>query len=159
MLHEPPFIPVTSAPAAVADALSTVIGGGMERGGPTAAMEAFLRHVAGDEVYSSYDPEGRNRFLANGEVFFGEEMPAMQAFLPSTEQLAQVQVPCVVSSGIENQPLEATGHWFYESSSWLAEALSVELTTSPGAHVPMATHPDLFVDWVRPVLRSLSAPV
>lgn len=159
VLHEPPFIPVTSAPAAVADALSTVIGGGMERGGPTAAMEAFLRHVAGDEVYSSYDPEARNRFLANGEVFFGEEMPAMQAFLPSTEQLAQVQVPCVVSSGIENQPLEATGHWFYESSSWLAEALSVELTTSPGAHVPMATHPDLFVDWVRPVLRSLSAPV
>lgn len=158
VLHEPPFIPVTSDPAAVADALGTVIGAGMEQGGPRAAMEAFLRLVVGDEVYSSYDPEARNRVLANGEVFFGAEMPALQAYMPSTEQLAQVRVPCVVSSGIDNQPLEAAGHWFYEASSWLAEALSVELTASPGAHVPMASHPDLFVTWVRPILRSLSAP-
>lgn len=159
VLHEPPFIPVTSNPAAVADGLGAVIGAGMEQGGPPAAMEAFLRLACGDEVVSSYDPEAKTRFLASGEVFFGGEMPAMQAYLPSTEQLAGVQVPCVVASGIENQPLEAPGHWFNEASTWLAEELSVPLTMSPGGHVPMASHPDLFVDWVRPILRTLSAPV
>lgn len=159
VLHEPPFISVTSDPAAVADALGAVISAGMEQGGPTRAMEDFLRWVAGDEVYASLDPELRTRVLANGEVCFGMELPALQAYLPSTEQLAQVQVPCVVAAGIENQPPESPRHWFYETSSWLAERLSVQLTTSPGAHVPFASHPDAFVDWVRSILRSLSAPV
>lgn len=159
VLHEPPFIPGASDPAAVADALGAVIGAAMEQGGPPQAMEAFLRLMIGAEVYSSYDPEAMTRFLASGEVFFNMEMPAMQTYLPSTEQLAQVQVPCVVASGMENQPLESPRHWFYEASSWLAEGLSVGVTTSPGGHVPMASHPDLFVEWVRPILRSLSAPV
>ena len=110
-------------------------------------------------MYSACDPESTSRFLTNGEVFFGKEMPAMPPYLPSVEQLAEVQVPCVVASGLENQPQEAPGHWFHEASSWLTEALSVPLTMSPGGHVPMASHADLFVDWVRPILRSLSAPV
>lgn len=159
VLHEPPFISVTSDPAAVADAIGEAIGTGMEQGGPPRAMEEFLRLVAGDEVYASVDPELRTRVLTNGEVCFGMELPALQAYLPTAEELAQVQVPCVVAAGIENEPRESPRHWFHETSSWLAQRLSVQLTTSPGGHVPMASHPDDFVEWVRPILRSLSAPV
>jgi len=72
--------------------------------------------------------------------------------------LAQVGVPCVVAAGVENASPESALHWLYEASAWLAEGLPVELTQSPGGHAPQASHPEAFVDWLRPVLRSLTVP-
>ena len=46
----------------------------MAQGGPSRAMELFLRWADGDEVYESLDPDFRDRMLGDGEVLFGIEM-------------------------------------------------------------------------------------
>ena len=159
VMHEPPFVAVTSDPSAVGAALGTLIADSMAQGGPPAAMAAFLKQMVGDVAYASYDPELIARCMGNGEVFFGLEMPAMQPYLPERAQLAQVGVPCVVAVGEENAAPESALHWLYETSAWLAGALSVGLTQSPGGHAPQASHPEPFVEWLRPILRSMTAPV
>lgn len=159
VMHEPPLIPVTSNPPAVGSTLGTLIADGMARGGPPAAMAAFLQGMVGDVAYASYSPELIARCVGNAEVFFGLEMPAMKPYLPDRARLAQVEVPCVVAVGEENAAPGSPLHWLCESSAWLAGALSVELTRSPGGHAPQASHPQPFVDWLRPVLRSMTATV
>lgn len=159
VMHEPPFIAVTSDPDAVGAALGTLIADSMAQGGPPAAMAAFLRAMVGDVAFASYDHELIARCMGNGETFFGLEMPAMQPYLPARAQLSQVGVPCVVAVGEENAASESALHWLYETSAWLAEGLSVELTLSPGGHAPQASHPEPFVQWLRPILRSMAAPV
>jgi pimeloyl-ACP methyl ester carboxylesterase len=158
VLHEPPFIAVTTDPAGVGAALDTLITESMARGGPPEAMAAFLRQMVGEVAYASFDAELIARCTGNGDVFFGLEMPALQPYLPSRAHLSEVGVPCVVAAGEENASPESSLHWLYEASAWLAEGLSVELTQSPGGHAPQASHPEAFVDWLRPVLRCLTVP-
>ena len=157
IFHEPPYAAVTTAPEEVGATLQRVVGEGMATGGPPKATELFLRMVAGDETYESLDPELRNRLLGNGEVLFGMELEAVLAYRPTPEQLAEVKVPCVVASGVDNRDPAATHHWFYEASQWLANGLGAPLVETPGAHVPQASHPQALAETLRPILGELAA--
>ena len=128
----------------------------MAKGGPPAAMELFLRWVAGDEAFESLDDELRIRMLGNGEVFFGLELEDVMSYLPTTEQLAQVKQPCVVAAGVENRDPSTTRHWFYEASQWFASQLGATFIETPGAHVPQLTHPRALAELIRPILRKLT---
>lgn len=156
VFHEPPFLPVTSAADAVGAQMQAVIGEGMAAGGPPAAMELFLRFPCGDEGWESLDAEVRARVVGNAEVFFDLEMPAGLAYQPAPEQLGRVEVPCTVMAGVDNRDPAARLHWLYEAAQWLAAGLGTELVETPGAHVPMWTHPQAFTGMLRPILDKLS---
>lgn len=137
LVHEMPLLTVLADPEPVGRLVGELIGAGMERGGPTAALDAFLRFAYGDELVDQLDPDLRNRMYANAEVVFTIEMPAFQAYRPDEAGLRSLSVPVRVLVG-EDQTVPLFG----EAASWLAERIGTEVLTSPGAHAPHLSHPN-----------------
>ena len=152
IFHEPAFPSGIPDPGPVLAGRKALIEEGMARGGPRAAMEAYLRWVAGDEVYESLDPQLRDRLLGNAEVLFGIEMAAYLAYEPTPGQLAAIRVPRAVTAGADNRDGAAAGHWRYEVAQWLAAHLQTTVIDLPGAHMGYLGQPGHFASALRPVL-------
>jgi pimeloyl-ACP methyl ester carboxylesterase len=153
ILHEPPITAGMSNPEEMTGAIQQVIEGGMQRGGPRGAMEAFLRFFTGDEPFDNLDPQLRERMLGNGETFFGTELGVVDAYRPDEATLAAVEVPVRVVVGTDSAP------FFGEAARWLADRLNVEnveLERLPGGHTCHFDRPDEMVETIRPLLRELS---
>lgn len=156
IFHEPAYA-VTPAGQEAFAGLQQRLGDAMTEGGPSRAMEVFLRWADGDEVYESLDPDVRDRMLGDGEVLFGIEMAQALGYRPMPEQLGAIEVPCAVLAGIDNRDPGATHHWAYDAAQWMAEALDAPLVETRGAHGSMLTHPETFVSTLRSILDRLSA--
>jgi pimeloyl-ACP methyl ester carboxylesterase len=152
IFHEPVFPSGVPDIGAVNAARQARVEEGMARGGPRAAMEVYLRWVAGDEVYESLDPQLRERLLGNAEVLFGVEAAAFIAYDPVPGQLAAIRVPRAVTAGAGNRDSAAAGHWRYEAAQWLAAHLQTTVIELPGAHMGYLGEPENFAAALRPIL-------
>jgi pimeloyl-ACP methyl ester carboxylesterase len=137
MLHEMPLLSVLADPDPVASAMGSVIGAAMQRGGPPAGLEAFLRFAFGDEIVDGWPPEFRDRLLANAEMVFSIELPAFQSYRPDPQLIAACAVPVSVVVGEQQQ-----APFFREAAQWLAGHLGSEVGGSPGAHGPQFSSPE-----------------
>jgi pimeloyl-ACP methyl ester carboxylesterase len=134
LLHEMPLISVLADPGPVAAAIGEIVEPAFGRGGPDAALEAFLRFAWGDAVVSALDPVSRARMLNNGEVAMTIELPTFQSYRPDPRSLA----------GVSARPLvgrEQALPFFHEAANWLAQALDVTVLAAPGAHGSQFDHP------------------
>lgn len=147
ILHEPALISVLARPEEVMGPTQQMVEEAMKRGGPRAAVEAFVRFAAGDENFENLEPELRERMLGNGETLFGIEFGTFESYRPSDETLAEVEVPVQVMVGTESAP------FFGESARWLADRLGVEVAAMSGAHTPYLDHPEEMAQKIRPFLR------
>lgn len=154
IFHEPVFPSGVSDIGAVNAARQARVEEGMARGGLRAAMELYLRGVAGDEVYESLDPQLRERLLGNAEVLFGIELAPFIAYDPAPGQLAAIRVPGTVTAGAGNRDRAAAGHWRYEAAQWLAAHLRTTVIDLPGAHMGYLGQPEHFAKALRPILDS-----
>ncbi len=152
IFHEPVFPSAVSNIGAVNAARQARVEEGMARGGPRAAMELYLRSVAGDEVYQSLDPQLRERLLGNAEVLFGIEMAPFLAYEPTPGQLGALRVPRAVTAGADNRGQAAVGHWRYQAAQWLATHLGTTVIELPGAHMGYLGQPEHFAKALRPIL-------
>jgi pimeloyl-ACP methyl ester carboxylesterase len=152
IFHEPVFPSGVSDIDAVNAGRQRLIDEGMARGGPRAAMELYLRGVAGNEVYESLDPQLRERLLGNAEVLFGIEMAPYLAYEPAPGQLAAIGVPRAVTAGAGNRDSAAAGHWRYQAAQWLAARLQTTVIDLPGTHMGYLGQPEHFATALRPVL-------
>jgi pimeloyl-ACP methyl ester carboxylesterase len=157
VFHEPALAAVLPGGSEILAGLQELVGRGMAEGGPRLAMERFLRWADGDAVYESLDPDVRERMLGNGEVLFGLEMGPALGYVPTTDQLAGIAVPCVVLAGADDRDPTAVHHWLYEAARWLADGLGAPFVETPGAHAPQASHPQELVATLRALLRELGA--
>ena len=82
IIHEPLILAGTTNPQAVTDDLGAMIEQGMAPGRPMAAMELFLRWAQWGSDLEALDPADRDRYLGNGEVFIGVELPPFMAYAP-----------------------------------------------------------------------------
>ena len=153
VLHEPPLGGLSPAAAEPLARIRAVVEDGLARGGPAAAMEAFLRWMTSDAYVDGLPAAQRDRVLGNAEVFLGLEMPALAGYLPSPEQLAAVQVPCVVSAGVEDRDPHARHGWFSAVAEVLGGQLGADLVEVPGSHVPQVTHTRALAEVVRSMVR------
>lgn len=136
LVHELPLLTVLAEPEPVGQMLGELIGAGMARGGPTAALDAFLRFAYGDALVDQLDPAVRDRMYANAEMVFTVEMPAFQAYRPDEDALRSLSVPAHVLVGEEEAvPL------FGEAAAWLADRIGTVVVSSPGAHGAHLSHP------------------
>lgn len=143
IVHEPPLMSVLTDPQPVGEMLGQMIGGAMEKGGPTTALETFLRFAFGDDVFDGWSPELRLRMLANAEMVFGIELPSFQAHQPDPEAIAASTVPITVAVGVDQQ-----APFLVEAARWVADAAGVEVVRVPGAHGPHFTCPGALADTV-----------
>jgi pimeloyl-ACP methyl ester carboxylesterase len=139
ILHEPPLLSVLVDPASVGAMLGELIGTAMERGGPVAALDAFMRFAYGDGVVDAWPPSLRDRMLANADAVFATELPAFQAYRPDEAALATLATMAmlvVVAVGEDQQ-----APFFLEAATWIADHAGVGVTRTPGAHGPQFTCP------------------
>lgn len=150
ILHEPALLSVLARPEEVMEPTQQMVEEAMKRGGPRAAVEAFVRFAAGDENFENLAPELRERMLGNGETLFGIEFGTFESYRPTDEALAEVEAPVQVAVGAESAP------FFGEASRWLADRLGVEIATISGAHTPYLDHPEEMAQKIQPFLRQVS---
>ena len=142
LLHEMPLISVLEDPAPVATAIGEIVEPAFARGGPDAALEAFLRFALGDATVAGLDPETRTRMLGNGEVAMTIELPVFQAYCPDRTALAGVRARPLVGR-------EQALPFFHEAAEWLAQAVGTQVTPAPGAHGPQFDHPRELAELIR----------
>jgi pimeloyl-ACP methyl ester carboxylesterase len=149
ILHEPPMMSTLARPEEVMGAIQEIVEGGMAKGGPRAAVEAFVRFAAGDENFEKLSPELRERMLGNGETLFGTEFGAFESYRPDDATLAAVEVPVQVMVGTDS------AQFFGEAARWLAARLGVEVSTLAGSHAPYVDRPEAVANKIRPFLRQV----
>jgi pimeloyl-ACP methyl ester carboxylesterase len=136
IVHEMPLLSVLADPEPVGTMLGELIGAAMQRGGPSAALDAFLRFAFGDDVVDGWPTELRDRMLGNADHVFAVELPAFQAYRPDEAALASLAVPVVVAVGRDQQ-----APFFLEAAEWIAARAGVGVIRTPGAHGPQFTCP------------------
>jgi len=156
IVHEPPILAGTTNPQAVTADLGAMISQGIAAGGPPAAMELFLRWAAGDATFEATDPADRDRYLGNGEVFCGVELPPTMAYGPAVEAIAHAQVRIVAAGSHASRDPASPHHFLYQATSWLARQVGTDLVELPGAHMAYLTEPAAVAERLRPLLRDLS---
>jgi pimeloyl-ACP methyl ester carboxylesterase len=156
IVHEPPIMAGTANPQAVTTGLGALIEQGMAAGGPPAAMELFLRWAAGDAAFASLDPADRDRYLDNGEVFFGVEMPPFMAYGPAAKAIGDARGPIVAAGSRASRDPASPHHFLYEAASWLARQVGTDLVEVPGDHMAYLTEPAAVAERLRPLLRDHS---
>ncbi|MFF3327855.1 alpha/beta fold hydrolase [Streptomyces sp. NPDC002889] len=156
IIHEPPFVSVSPDADAVGRQLGAVFEEGMAKAALPGAMEALLHWAWGRDGLEAVEPQTRERLLSNAEVFLGMELEAFIEYMPTSEELADVKVPRIVTAGAENRDPAAEYHHGYEESQWLANQMHTELFELPGRHVPYLTHTTALTETLRPLLRTLS---
>jgi pimeloyl-ACP methyl ester carboxylesterase len=156
VVHEPPILAGTTNPQAVTADLGAMISQGMAAGGSRTAMELFLRWAAGDAAFASLDPADRDRYLGNGEVFCGVELPPFMAYAPAVEAIGDARGPIVAAGSSASRDPASPHHFLYQAASWLARQVGTDLVEVPGAHMAYLTEPAVVAERLRPLLRDLS---
>jgi pimeloyl-ACP methyl ester carboxylesterase len=123
----------------------------MQAGGPTTALERFVRFVAGDANWRGLDPGVRNGMLASADTYFGVESGAFDSYLPDRGSLASIRTPIEILASAGSHP------FFTEAAYRLARELGVEVTRTPGTHFSYLDHPDELVESVKRFLRRLDS--
>jgi pimeloyl-ACP methyl ester carboxylesterase len=149
ILHEPPLAAVVPPEAAGMAELQSRIGEAMTRGGPPAAVEAFVRAAAGD-AFDAIPPEVRARMMGNGETLFGCEIEPFVSWRPDEQALARVGFPVKLLLGEQTTPL------FTSAVQWLSERLRTSVGTLAGGHTPYFDRPDVVAGTLRPLLREVA---
>lgn len=147
--HEPPL--AAAVPEAAGDPrdMQSMIEQAMTRGGPPAAVEAFVRTAAGS-AFDHIEPGLLQRMKGNGETLFGLELPMFMSYVPDEAALARVKVPVRVLVSEQTEPL------FDASAHWLATKLGAAISKLPGAHAPYFDSPDDVARALRPLLREVT---
>jgi pimeloyl-ACP methyl ester carboxylesterase len=156
IIHEPPILAGTTNPQAVTDDLGAMIQQGMAVGGPPAAMELFLRWAAGDATFEAIDPADRDRYLGNGEVFIGVELPPFMAYAPAVEAIGDARGPIVAAGSHASRDSASPHHFLYQAAAWLARQVGTDLLEVPGAHMAYLTDPAAVAEGLRPLLQEHS---
>lgn len=150
ILHEPALFSLFDDPAAVRKTVSAAVKEGMESGGPPAALERFVRFVAGDANWDRLEPSPRERMLASAETYFGVEIGRFDTWLPTDDALAAIAAPVQLLLSEDSHP------FFAQAADRLAERRSVKTTRTPGTHFPYLDHPQELAQTIRPFLRESS---
>jgi pimeloyl-ACP methyl ester carboxylesterase len=148
ILHEAPLAAIVPGAAEEIGELKRMIDEAMARGGPPAAVEAFVRANAGD-AFDAIPADARGRMMGNGETLFSCELDAFLSWRPEERALASVSLPVRVVVGEESTPL------FTAAAQWLAERLRTTVGIFPGAHTPYFDRPKAVAGTLRAMLREM----
>jgi pimeloyl-ACP methyl ester carboxylesterase len=147
ILHEPALFSLFDDPQEVRNTAGVLVREGMESGGPSLALERFVRFVAGDANWERFEPSLRQRMLATADTYFGVEIGRFDAWLPDDEALAAIAAPVQVLVSEHSHP------FFAQAGDRLAARLGIKTMRVPGTHFPYRDHPKELAQAMRPFLR------
>ena len=150
MLHEPGLMSVLPDPQALIAQVMPIIEAAMTRGGPAAAVEAFVQTVGGDAAYERMPADLRERIVNNGENMIIEA--PVGDYRPSQAELASIRCPVEILIGTQSPPP------LVEMARWLAAALNAPVRTLPVGHAPQLEQPEALARELRAWLAHLDHP-
>ncbi len=145
VICEAPLYAVVTQGVQIADGLLGSLQLTMTEGGPQAAMETFMRIMAGDQIvdfFAASDREQYERVLDNGAACLTIELPVLATFAPDRDRLRAIGVPLIVVMAEKRRESWGT------ASRWLAAGTGAELVELPGGHVGFLVDPDGLVELV-----------
>lgn len=148
IVHEPPLMQVLPHAEEIGRAFQEHVQQALAEGGPRGAMELFVRENAGSDVLERMEPAMRERMLANGPWFFGQELAMFMSWVPTPTELDDLHTPVLILAGEDNR-----GSDYYRASEWLAKAVGVDVLPIPGSHAPYLVRPRHFATALRPLLN------
>ncbi len=120
--------------------------------GPAAAVEAFIRWVAGDAASEALDPELRARLSGNGEVWGLIESPMYSVYRPQEAPIAGIRCPVKVLLS------DDTALPFTRSiCEWLAKLCKTDVGHLLGGHGAYLHRPVETAAALRPYLLEVTA--
>lgn len=147
VVHEAPLATVLEDPAAAMAYLDLAL---KESGGGPRAMYAAFVHAQEPALGDGAHPRTRERLLAYAERFTPEEAEVFAGYRPDEALLSRKTVPVLVLEGSRSSPHH------HEANQWVAVRTRAEVIEIPGGHWPFLEQPELFVEAIRPFLRSVS---
>ena len=148
LLHEPALFTLFDDPEDARSTVTEAVTAGMEAGGPPAALESFIRLVAGDANWERVEPTVRNRMLASAGTYFGNEIGKFDTYLPDDETLASIAAPVHLLVGEDSLP------YFAQAAGRLAPRVDADITRVPGTHFAYLDHPEQLARTVSALLRN-----
>ena len=135
VLHEPALFTLFDDPEEARSSVTEAVTAGMEAGGPPAALESFIRLVAGDANWEQLNATVRERMLASASTYLQTEIGKFDTYLPDEGTLASIAAPVHLLVG-EDSPPE-----FAQAADRLAGRLETDVTRVPGTHFGYLDHP------------------
>jgi pimeloyl-ACP methyl ester carboxylesterase len=151
IVHEPALFSLFDDPQGVRNSVGTLVREGMDSGGPPAALERFVRFIAGDANWERLAPSRRGRMLASAGTYFGVEIGRFDTWLPTDDALAAILAPVQVLVSKDSHPFLA------QAADRLADRLGAKTTRTAGTHFPYLDHPQQVAETIRPFVRELRA--
>lgn len=148
VLHEPPLGAVVEGAAEGLSAMKQALEQAMAAGGPSAALETFLR--ANGAAVDRIPPGTLARMRGNAETLFGAELEAFVTYAPDPAAIARIPVPVRLAVGTRTTPL------FTGATRWLAGHLNAPMHEIPGGHTPYFEHPEVLAAALRPFFREVA---
>jgi pimeloyl-ACP methyl ester carboxylesterase len=150
ILHEPGLYALVDDVDAVRAPVRALIQKEMATGGPSVAVEAFWRYVAGDDGWNRLAPTLRERLRAAASTLFDVELGTYELYLPDEETLTALSAPVRLIVSEDGLP------FFAEITRRLGARLAVDIATTPGTHAAYHDHPQDLAELIRPFLRQVS---
>jgi pimeloyl-ACP methyl ester carboxylesterase len=148
VLHEPALFALFDDPEEARSTVTEAVTAGMEAGGPPAALESFIRLVAGDANWEQLKPSVRERMLASAGTYFGNEIGRFDTYLPDDETLASIAAPVHLLISEDSLP------YFAQAAGRLAARLHLDITRVPGTHFCHLDHPAQLAQTISALLRN-----
>jgi pimeloyl-ACP methyl ester carboxylesterase len=149
LLHDATLMSVLEHPEDSQAILRPMIEEAMAKGGPRAAMEAFVEFAFGGSARALPDAV-IDRMLGNAEVLFGVEFGSFESWRPHEERLRALPIPVCPLVGKESPPFSG------EAASWVAARVGSEVVEVPGGHVGFIDNGHEFAEVTRPLIRSMT---
>jgi pimeloyl-ACP methyl ester carboxylesterase len=149
LLHEPALLSVLEHPEVPQALVQPLIEDGMAKGGPRAAMDAFVGFAFGETVRFLSEPV-LERMYGNGEVLFGLEFASFGSWRPDEERLRGLSIPVHLLVSKEGLPFIA------EAAAWIAARVGTDVVPVPGGHVGFIDNAHDVAEVVRPLMRSMT---
>ena len=111
------------------------------------AVEALLRYLNDDSVFTAIPGDVLERMLGNADTILSIESPAFAGWKPRNEDLATLGVPVTLMIASETLPV------YKQVMDWLARQLKTEPIVVAGRHGFYYYRPQDLADVLRRILR------
>ena len=149
IVQEPSIFSVLPDPQVALAPRRAMIEEALKTDGPRAAIEALMRYLNDDAVFTAIPPDILERMLGNADTILTIESPGFASWQPKTEDLLKLSVPITLMFASDTLPV------YKQVTNWLAKQLNAEPVIVPGHHGFYYYRPQDLADALRLILKRL----
>lgn len=149
IVQEPSLFSVLPDPQTALAPRRAILEEALKTKGPRAAVEALMRYLNDDAVFTAIPSDILERMLGNSDTILTIEGPGFASWQPKADELKKLNVPITLMFASDTLPV------YKQVTSWLAEKFNTEPMIVPGLHGFYYCDPQYLADVLRMLLKRL----